>query len=229
MVLENLSIVVPVKNEGENLKFILPRIKKFSDDIIVVDGHSNDGSKEICENLNIKFILDNNLGKGDAQKIGVKEAKYEYIIFIDGDGSHDLEDVDKLYYHITKNNYDLVVGSRMTGGSLDIISNTSFIGFIRFTGNNFLIYLFNLVFKKKLTEVLYSFRILKRKSFLEANITANKFDIELDILIKFSIKKYKISELPSREMKRVYGKSKLNTLVGIMFIMQILKYLFVKK
>ena len=41
--LYNLSIVVPVKNEGENLKFILPQIKKFSDDIIVVDGHSNDG------------------------------------------------------------------------------------------------------------------------------------------------------------------------------------------
>ena len=55
--LYNLSIVVPVKNEGENLKFILPQIKKFSDDIIVVDGHSNDGSKEICESLNIKFIL----------------------------------------------------------------------------------------------------------------------------------------------------------------------------
>ena len=86
-----------------------------------------------------------------------------------------------------------------------------------------------LVFKKKLTEVLYSFRILKKKSFIEANITANKFDIELDILIKFAIKKFKISELPSREMKRVYGKSKLNTIVGIMFIVQILKYLFVKR
>ena len=227
--LDNLSIVLPVKNECENLKFILPKIKKFSDDIIVVDGNSNDGSKEICESLNIKFILDNNLGKGDAQKLGVKEAKNDYIIFIDGDGSHDLMDVEKLYKHITENNHDLVLGSRMTGGSLDIISNTSFIGFIRFIGNNFLILLFNLVFKKKLTEVLYSFRILKKKSFIEANITANKFDIELDILIKFTIKKFKISELPSREMKRVHGKSKLNTIVGIMFIAQILKYLFVKK
>ena len=77
--LYNLSIVVQVKNEGENLKFILPQIKKFSDDIIVVDVHSNDCSKEICESLNIKFILDNNLGKGDAQKLGVKEAKNDYV------------------------------------------------------------------------------------------------------------------------------------------------------
>ena len=227
--LKFLSIVLPVKNEGKNLDFIIPELKKYSEDIIVVDGHSNDNTEEICRKYKVKFILDNKLGKGDAQSIGVSEAINEYVIFVDGDGSHDLNDIDKLYYHLIENDYDLVVGSRMTGGSLDIISNTSFLGFVRFTGNNFLILLFNLIFKKKLTEVLYSFRIVKKKSFLDANITAKKFDIELDILIKFCLKGFRISEIPSREKKRVYGKSKLNTLVGVLFIFQILKYLFFKK
>ena len=49
------------------------------------------------------------------------------------------------------------------------------------------------------------------------------------MLIKFTLKKFKITEIPSREYKRIYGESKLNTLVGIYFIFQILKYIFVKK
>ena len=106
----------------------------------------------------------------------------------------------------------------MSGGSLDIISNTSFIGFIRFVGNNFLVYLFNKVFNSSLTEVLYSFRCVRKKNFLESNITADKFDIELDMLIKFTLKKFKITEIPSREYKRIYGESKLNTLVGLFYL-----------
>ncbi len=225
----DLSIVVVSKNEVKNLVSILPNLLVHSDDIILVDGHSNDGTKELCEKYNVKFLLDNKIGKGDAQKVGIKAAKNEIVLFVDGDGSHDLEDIDNLYNEIKIKNFDLSLGSRMSGGSLDIISNTSFIGFIRFVGNNFLVYLFNKVFNSSLTEVLYSFRCVRKKNFLEANITADKFDIELDMLIKFMLKKFKITEIPSREYKRIYGESKLNTLVGIYFIFQILKYIFVKK
>ncbi len=225
----DLSIVLVCKNEAENLDSIIPNLLQHSDDIILVDGHSNDGTEDICKKYNIKFLLDNKVGKGDAQKIGILETKNDYVLFVDGDGSHDLQDIDKLYYEVKNNNFDLVVGSRMSGGSLDIISNTSYIGFIRFVGNNFLVLLFNKIFKTSLTEVLYSFRCVNKKSFLNANITANKFDIELDMLIKFKLKNFKIGEIPSREFKRINGVSKLNTLVGIFFIFQILKYLFKKK
>ena len=225
----DLSIVLVCKREVKNLENIIPNLLVHSDDIILVDGHSNDGTKELCEKYDIKFLLDNKIGKGDATKIGIKEAKNEIVLFVDGDGSHDLEDMDNLYKEIKIKNFDLSLGSRMSGGSLDIISNTSFVGFIRFVGNNFLVYLFNKVFNTTLTEVLYSFRCVRKKKFLEANITANKFDVELDMLIKFKLKKFKITEIPSREYKRIYGESKLNTLVGIYFIFQFLKYLFIKK
>ena len=81
MLLNNLSIVVPAKKEAQNLEFIIPDLKKYSSDIIVVDGHSNDGTEEICKKYNVRFILDNNLGKGDAQRVGAKEVRYENLIF----------------------------------------------------------------------------------------------------------------------------------------------------
>ena len=43
-----VSIVIPAKNEAEGLAKILKSIKEYADEIIVVDGHSNDGSRKIA-------------------------------------------------------------------------------------------------------------------------------------------------------------------------------------
>jgi len=57
--LKDLSIVVPAKQESKNLEFILPILKKYSDNIIVVDGHSKDDTRLVCERNNVNFVLDN--------------------------------------------------------------------------------------------------------------------------------------------------------------------------
>ena len=110
--LENLNIIIPSKNEAKNLDFILPKLLKYSEDITVVDGNSNDGTDKICEKYNVKYVKDNNLGKGDAQRIGVNICTKKYIIFFDSDGSHDEEDIPKLYNKIKEDEVDLVICSR---------------------------------------------------------------------------------------------------------------------
>ena len=229
MLLNNLSIVVPAKREAQNLEFIIPELKKYSSDIIVVDGHSNDGTEEICKKYNVRFILDNNLGKGDAQRVGAKEVRGENLIFFDSDGSHDHHDIGKIFYYLQDEKYDLVVTSRKTGGTYDITSNLNFSGFIRETGCGFLSLIFNKCFKTEYSEVLYSLKGFKTKKFLNLDTSENKFGIELEILALGVINKLKIIEIPSREKKRVYGKSKLSTITGIYFIYQIIKYFISQK
>jgi glycosyltransferase involved in cell wall biosynthesis len=223
-----LSIVLPVKEEGRNLKEIIPILKKFSNDVIVVDGHSNDNTQKICYLEKVKYVLDNNLGKGDAQRIGAKNAKNYYVLFFDGDGSHDLNDVTKLYQKILKNNLDFVFCSRKTGGSFDLTSNISFIGFLRSSGCDFLTLLFNKLFLTRFSDILYSLRIVKKDSFLGLNTKQNGFGIEIEMLALAIIKNKKIVEIPSTEYARVYGHSKLKTLTGIYFIYLIIIF-FLKK
>jgi len=225
---KSLSIVLPVKNEGKNLKKIIPILKKFSNDIIVVDGNSNDSTKKICHLEKVKYILDNNLGKGDAQRIGAISAKNYYILFFDGDGSHDANDVTKLYKKISKNNLDFVICSRKTGGSFDLTSNISFVGFLRSAGCDFLTLLFNKLFSTRFSDILYSLRIVKKEFFLELNTKQNGFGIEIEMLALAVIKNKKIAEIPSKEYARVYGHSKLKTLIGIYFIFLIVIF-FLKK
>ena len=220
----DLNIIIPCKNEGKNLEFIIPKLLNYTDDITVVDGNSNDGTKEISEKLKVKYVTDNNLGKGDAQRVGAALSKKKYIIFFDADGSHEETDIPKLYDKVKEDNIDLVICSRKTGGSYDLISNTSWMGFIRALGTDFLSILLNKLFNTKISDVLYSLKAIEKKKFDELETKENHFGIELDIILRGIKKKYNIFELPSREKKRVFGESKLSTIVGIYFIYQIIKF-----
>ena len=221
--LKNLSIIVSSKKECENLKTILPILKEKSDDIIVVDGHSKDGTEEVCLLNKTSFVLDNGLGKGDAQRVGALKAKYDYIIFYDADGSHDPNDIEKLYNEITSEKFDLIVCSRKKGGSLDLNCNLTFIGLIRSTGCDFLTLIFNKLFKTEFSDILYSLKSIKKETFNNLGTIENGFGIEIDILAKSVKKKYRIKEMPSRENARVHGESKLSTPFGVYFIYQIFR------
>lgn len=220
----DLSIIVPSKNEFKNLKFIIPKLNQYSSEIIVVDSYTGDGTEELCKKLGVKYIRDNNKGKGDAQRIGAKDSQKKYLIFFDSDGSHDENDIPKLYESIIRENIDLVICSRKTGGSYDLTANVSFMGFIRATGTDFLSLLLNKLFKTNISDVLYSLKAIEKKKFLELNTKEDHFGIELDIILRSIKKKFSIFELPSREKKRVYGNSKLRTITGIYFIYQIIKF-----
>ena len=223
LMLKNLSIIVSSKKECENLKTILPILKGKSNDVIVVDGHSKDGTEEVCLDNKVNFVLDNGLGKGDAQRVGALKAKYDYIIFYDADGSHDPNDIENLYNDIISEKFDLIVCSRKKGGSFDLTANVTFMGFIRSTGCDFLTLLFNKFFKTEFSDILYSLKSIKKDKFNNLDTTENGFGIEIDILAKSVKKKYRIKEIPSRENARVHGVSKLSTPFGAYFIYQIFR------
>src|SRR3989344_5854337 len=146
-----VSIVIACKNEGEGIAQILKSIKKYSEDIIVVDGHSNDGTREAAKNFGVRFFLDNKKGRGDALKIGIKKAKKDIIVFFDADGSHNERDIPNFVSPILKKEADLVIGSRRTGGSFDV--NVNLTGILRSAGCDFLVSLINHKFKTHLTDI----------------------------------------------------------------------------
>ena len=55
--LNNLSIVVLAKEEYLNILTIVPKLKKYSRDIILIDGNSNDGTKEFCKKKKNSFLF----------------------------------------------------------------------------------------------------------------------------------------------------------------------------
>ena len=85
-----ISIIVPVKNCKSTIKNLLDSLmelnySKDSVEIIVVDGNSTDGTKEILRNYPIKVFEEPGLGLNYARNIGFKNSTGEIIAFTDGD------------------------------------------------------------------------------------------------------------------------------------------------
>jgi dolichol-phosphate mannosyltransferase len=218
--MKKFSIIVPTRNEGEGIKQIIQSLQRYSDDIIVVDGHSNDNTREIAQKLGVRIYLDHGLGKGDAMKVGAQKARYEILIYFDADGSHDEKDIPKMASLLSLSKADFVMGSRRTGGSFDVQMSLS--GIVRSAGCDLLVTLINKRFKTNLTDVLYSFRGINRRVFRSLQLRENGFGIEQEMVVSCLKKGYVVCEIPSREKARGWGESKLSTIAGVKFLWNIL-------
>ncbi|MCI2229387.1 polyprenol monophosphomannose synthase [Polaribacter sp. MSW13] len=127
-------VIIPTYNEKENIEAIIRATfnQKKEFDILVVDDNSPDGTSEIVERLITEFpnqlFIEKRKGKnglGTAYIHGFKWAlskKYEYIIEMDADFSHNPKDLIRLYNACTKNNADVSIGSRYVNNQVNVVN-----------------------------------------------------------------------------------------------------------
>lgn len=199
------TITIPTRNEERMIKKIIERCRPFGDEILVVDGHSTDQTRQIAQSLGARVVLDNGKGKGAGLRIGFKEAKHEIIVFIDADGSHDPKDIPKMIAPIQQGQADLVVGSRMRGGSDELHGDIG--KFIRVVGSDIITLSINYRFGVRLTDSQNGFRAIKKQAGLDIGLKEDIFTIEQEMIMKALKKGYRVSEIPSHEYRRKYGES----------------------
>ncbi len=113
---KDLTICIPVFNEQGVIKEVIEDLKNnfYDSEIIVIDDGSTDGTFDVLSEIKGIRIIRNykNMGYGYSLKRAMREAKGEYIAWFDGDGQHRVEDLEKLYEHMEKENCDVVIGAR---------------------------------------------------------------------------------------------------------------------
>jgi len=123
---KTLTIIVPAYNEEETLKALLPEWIKFCQatnfKLMVVNDGSRDGTQTVLEKFsgsaNFSFLKNKvNKGYGGAIKTGIEVADTDYVITMDADGQHYLDDIERLYREIKANDADMVIGNRGRGAS----------------------------------------------------------------------------------------------------------------
>ena len=222
---DKFSIIIPTRNEERTIGEIVKKVSKYSNDIIVIDGHSKDNTRSIAESLKAKVLLDDGNGKGAALRMAVQNVTRPIVVFMDADGSHETKDIPRLVKPILENKADLVVASRMLGGSDELHGNFS--NFMRNLGSNLVQLAINYRFNVRLTDCENGFRAIKTEVFKNLNLKANDFDIEEEIILKALKKKYKVAEVPSHEYERKFGKSNLSLIkMGYKFVYRLLINMF---
>src|SRR5262249_31465122 len=117
------SLVVPALNEEQTIGGVLEGLQGLTDDLIIVDGRSRDRTCEIARSFGARVIHDNGRGKGDAVRVGLHAARHAIVVFIDADGSHEPKEIPHLVAPIAEGRADLVIGSRMLGGSEELFGS----------------------------------------------------------------------------------------------------------
>ncbi len=202
------SLVIPARNEGRNIAWVLEQIVDDVDEIILVDGDSTDATLITARSLrpDIKVVRQNGAGKGSALRTGFLAASCDVIVMMDADGSMAPQEI-RHYLHFLANGSDFVKGSRFIGGggSLDI---TPF----RRLGNRFLLTVFNSVYGSDLTDLCYGFCAFHRRYLDLLDLTATGFEIEAEMTVRAVQAGLRIAEVPSLEMPRRAGKSNLRAI-----------------
>jgi len=119
----SISVLIPAYNEegalAETVRVIEGLRRQFADmEIVVINDGSSDKTSDIARTLPVTLIEhERNRGYGAALKSGLQQARHDYIVIADADGTYPLEDLPKLAADAPS--HDMVVGAR-TGAIVHI-------------------------------------------------------------------------------------------------------------
>jgi glycosyltransferase involved in cell wall biosynthesis len=124
---KKLGIVIAMYNESKSIVDVLQTLREIrpDDTIIVVDDGSSDNSYDIASQVKNIHLLKHihNLGQGAALQTGIeyaKRLKLDYVVTYDADGQHDAHDIEPFVQEMNKNNYDIILGSRFLGRTVNM-------------------------------------------------------------------------------------------------------------
>jgi glycosyltransferase involved in cell wall biosynthesis len=119
---QDLTVVIPVYNEAQSLAHFLPELiktckaKKWQV-VFVNDGSKDDSARVLAQFENVSFVRvmhhKVNRGYGGALKTGLSSAKTHYVVTMDGDGQHQISDLEAIHKFAIKNDADMVIGTRL--------------------------------------------------------------------------------------------------------------------
>lgn len=201
-----LSVVIPAKNEAKNIGWVIGRLPATVDELILVDGSSDDATIEVTRALwpGVIVVEDEQPGKGAALRAGFAAATGDYVVMLDADGSMDPAEIPAFIEKLDAGS-DVVKGSRFMagGGSADI-------SILRMLGNRVLLAIANSVFGSSCSELCYGYAAFRRTAIAGLGLTAVGFEIETQLFLRAISSGLRVDEVPSFEAPRRSGTSNLN-------------------
>jgi glycosyltransferase involved in cell wall biosynthesis len=217
---ERISVVIPARNEARNLPWVLDALPPGLHEVILVDGHSDDGTIEVAQRVRpgIKVVRQARRGKGNALASGFAEVTGDIIVMLDADGSADPSEIPA-FVEALASGADFAKGTRFSKGgySHDITR-------IRRLGNAGLNGLVNRLFGTRYTDLCYGYNAFR--AFLlpaldlppadsagppaDAMHWGDGFEIEAMINVRVALAGARIVEVGSTEKTRLHGTSNLN-------------------
>lgn len=223
-----VSIVIASWNEGPTVADVVERCHAYAGEILVVDGHSSDDTRARAEGAGAEVLLDRRRGKGHAMRLGLERASGDIVVFIDADGSHDPDDIPRLLQPLLDDRADLVIASRMRGGSDEFHRGVT--EMVRMVGGAVITAGINYRFGVSLSDTQNGFRAIRADAARRLGLVEDITTIEQEMVIKALRRGLRVAEVPSHEYARAHGKSRIHVgAVWHRYLYSWLKYLTMRR
>ncbi len=202
----NVTIVIPTLNEEEAIGEVVESFKKLGyNEILVIDGRSEDRTREIASAKGARVVIQSGKGKGQAVAEAFEIVDSDVVVLIDGDGSYLPEDVERLLEPIRRGIADHVIGNRFANYERGAFTRLNLLG------NKLLNFFFRIAYGVDVHDILSGYRALTREVYKNVELRKSGFEVETELTVETIAKGFKIIEVPITYRKRE-GKTKLNPL-----------------
>ncbi|MGB9902766.1 S-layer glycoprotein N-glycosyltransferase AglJ [Methanothrix sp.] len=205
---DDVCVLIPTLNEAGSIRGVIEGFRSMGfQDILVIDGHSTDGTPDLAREAGARVIVQSGSGKGQALLEAFGLIDKEYIVLIDGDGTYLPSEVDRLLDPLIRGRADHVIGNRFSnlrGGSLKRLN---------LVGNWLINLLFGIIYGVRLRDILSGYRAFTRSGISSLDLSVTGFEIESEITIESLKKGLRIVEVPITYLPRAGGtRTKLSPL-----------------
>jgi glycosyltransferase involved in cell wall biosynthesis len=207
----DLSVVIPVYNEEENLPLLWPELRgvlerlRLTFEVVFVDDGSRDRSAEIIRGLRdadprVRLVrLKANAGETAATDAGFKTARGRLVVTMDADLQNDPHDIPAMLAQLDR--WDAVTGWRVDRGEGD--------GVVRRASSRVANRVRNWLSDESIQDSGCTFRAFRREC-LRGLVLYRGFHRFLPTLLK--MRGYRVIEMPVRNRPRRHGRSKYGVL-----------------
>ncbi len=205
-----LTVVIPAKDEAMTIGQIVCACRQCAAQVLVVDGHSTDGTPDVARAAGAEVLTDGGKGKGDAIRTAIPHIRGSVTVLMDADGSHLVDDIPTLVAPIREGEADHVSASRILGGSSEL--HGGFDEFLRLSGSSFITACINRRFGVRLSDSQNGFRAIRTDVLRKLHLSENQTTIEQEMIIRTLKAGYRLVERPSHEYRRQHGRSHINVI-----------------
>ena len=222
--MDEITLVIPAKNEPESLPKVLDELKSYNIKKIIVMSNEDVSTLNSIKKYDEKILFQTGKGFGNALREGINSVTTKYFCVFNADGSFDPSDLHKLKQKLI-NGSDFVFSSRYIEGA-----GSEDDTFLTSVGNFFFTKLCNILFNLKISDVLYTYVMGSAKAFRNLNMKYDDFSFCIELPIKAKKKKFILTDFPSFERSRIAGVKKVNEFRdGFFILISILRLLVFKK
>jgi glycosyltransferase involved in cell wall biosynthesis len=215
MLKNEISVILPALDEEMTIGKVIDGIpvkqlkeKGYNIDIMVVDGHSIDKTREIAQEKGARLILQEGRGKGLGMKAAFKASSGKYLFMLDSDDTYPGHHILDMLPLLESGHYDVVLGSRLNGNI-----KPGAMSQLNLLGNRVLTTTANILFPNghKVTDLCTGMWGFRNNVVRKLNLEARHFDIEAEMYAKCVKMGCRIGEVPIDYKKRI-SPSKLSSM-----------------